>query len=236
MPLVGIVVFPGSNCEQDVAHALGLLGAETRYIWHLETDLSGLDAIVLPGGFAYGDYLRTGAIAAHSPAMGKVRELANKGTPVIGICNGFQILCESGLLPGALRRNQGLKFICRPVHVKVQTSSTIFTQNTSVGQVLEIPINHFEGGYYCPQGTLNKLNDNGRVVLRYCDRQGGITTSSNPNGALDNIAGIISEKGNVMGLMPHPERSTDPELGGTDGKFILSSMLESAVTAGVRTA
>ena len=222
--MIAVVVFPGSNCEQDVVHALGLLGAESRLVWHLDTDLDGFDAAVLPGGFAYGDYLRTGAIAASSPVMASVKQMAAAGKPVIGICNGFQILCEAGLLPGVLRRNAGLKFRCMPVNVRIETSNSVFTSRGSVGQVLEIPINHFEGNYYCSPETLSELETSDRVPLRYCDAQGNVTMESNPNGALGNIAGVLSASRNVLGMMPHPERAADPELGGTDGRVILESM------------
>lgn len=222
--MIAVVVFPGSNCEQDVAHALGLLGAESRFIWHLDTDLSGFDAAVLPGGFAYGDYLRTGAIAASSPVMASVKRMAAEGKPVIGICNGFQILCEAGLLPGALRRNEGLKFRCMPVNVRIETSNSAFTSRGLVGQILEIPINHFEGNYYCSPKTLAELEASDRVALRYCDVQGNVTEEANPSGALGNIAGVLSVERNVLGMMPHPERAADPELGGTDGRVILESM------------
>lgn len=228
---IGVIVFPGSNCEQDVAWAFGLLGADTHYVWHLETDLSGFDGLVLPGGFSYGDYLRTGAIAAFSPVMGAVRDFAEKGKPVIGICNGFQILCESGLLPGALRRNSGLKFRCTPVNVKVSCGSTPFTPAGSSDSVLEIPINHFDGNYFCSPQDLARLQDQDRIALQYCDAGGAVTAAANPNGAVANIAGILSERKNVFGLMPHPERAVDPELGGQDGKVILGSMLESLVPA-----
>ncbi len=222
--MIAVVVFPGSNCEQDVAHALGLLGAESRFVWHLDTDLSGFDAAVLPGGFAYGDYLRTGAIAAFSPVMASVKQMAAEGKPVIGICNGFQILCESGLLPGVLRRNSGLKFRCMPVNIRIETANSAFTSLGSVGQVLEIPINHFEGAYYCSPQTLAELEASDRVALRYCDGQGNVTQEANPNGALGSIAGVLSLERNVLGMMPHPERAADPELGGTDGRLILESI------------
>lgn len=227
--MIAVVVFPGSNCEQDVAHALGLLGAESQFVWHLETDLSAFSAAVLPGGFAYGDYLRTGAIAASSPVMASVKQMANEGKPVIGICNGFQILCEAGLLPGALRRNSGLRFRCMPVNVRVETSNSAFTSLGVAGQVLEIPINHFEGNYYCSPNTLVELEANDRVALRYCDAQGKVTQEANPNGALGNIAGVLSDGRNVLGMMPHPERAADPELGPIDGRVILESMIRALV-------
>lgn len=226
---VAIVVFPGSNCEQDAMHALRYLGAEPAYVWHLDTDLSGFDAVVLPGGFSYGDYLRTGAIAAHSPVMDEVRGFAAEGKPVIGICNGFQILCEAGLLPGVLRANTGLKFRCGPVHLKVETTDSPFTSEAKQGQVLTIPINHFEGNYFCSDETLAELKASDRIALRYCDPSGEVLPESNPNGAIDAIAGVLSEGRNVLGMMPHPERAVDPEVGGTDGQAILLSMLKAQV-------
>ncbi|MGI8425757.1 MAG: phosphoribosylformylglycinamidine synthase subunit PurQ [Actinomycetota bacterium] len=228
---VGIVVFPGSNCEQDVALALSHLGAANEYIWHLEKDVSSFDAVVLPGGFSYGDYLRTGAIAAFSPIMASVKEFAASGKPVIGICNGFQILCESGLLPGALRRNSGLKFRCMSTQVTVAAPGGVYFSNAGKGEVLTMPINHFEGNYYCSGQTLDRLRSGGRIALRYCDAEGRATPESNPNGAIDNIAGILSDQGNVLGLMPHPERAVDPQVGGVDGAVIFRSMLESMLQA-----
>ena len=225
---VGIIVFPGSNCEQDVVHAIEYLGGTARYIWHHETDVSGFDLLVLPGGFAYGDYLRTGAIAAFSPVMESVRKFAADGGPVIGICNGFQILCEAGLLPGALRRNSGLKFRCVPVHLRVETTDSPFTSHAAEGDVLEIPINHFEGNYYCDTKTLAELEQQDRVAFRYCSPAGETDSSSNPNGALSNIAGVLSADRNVLGMMPHPERATDAQVGGTDGQIILRSVLTSS--------
>lgn len=228
---IGVLVFPGSNCEQDVAWALSCLGAEPQYVWHLETDLNSFDGLVLPGGFSYGDYLRTGAIAAFSPIMRAVRDFAEKGKPIIGICNGFQILCESGLLPGALRRNRGLKFRCMPVHLRVACQNSPFTTGAREGTVLQMPINHFEGNYFCPPDILADLQSKDRIALQYCDSGGSVTEAANPNGAVANIAGILSEGRNVLGLMPHPERAVDPEVGGVDGRAILGSMLQSLVAA-----
>lgn len=227
---VGVVVFPGSNCEQDAKHAIGYLGGSCEYVWHLDDDLSAFDAVILPGGFSYGDYLRTGAIAAFSPVMDAVRRFAVEGGPVIGICNGFQILCESGLLPGVLRRNQGLKFRCKPVSIRVETLDSPFTHEAVMGQVLTIPINHFEGNYYCPPEVLDELRSQDRIAFRYCSPDGEVSERHNPNGALDAIAGILSEGRNVLGMMPHPERAVDPEVGGTDGQVILSSMLGAQVS------
>jgi phosphoribosylformylglycinamidine synthase len=225
---VGVVVFPGSNCEQDVVHAVRLLGGEAEYVWHHSTDLDGFDAVVLPGGFSYGDYLRTGAIAAFSPVMEAIREFAAGGGPVIGICNGFQILCEARLLPGALRRNAGLKFRCRPTFLRVETTDSPFTSRARQHDVLEIPINHFEGNYYASPETLAELEAEDRVAFRYATAGGDVVPEANPNGAVSNIAGILSLGRNVLGMMPHPERRADPALGGTDGQVVLRSMLEAA--------
>jgi phosphoribosylformylglycinamidine synthase len=209
-------VFPGSNCEQDVLQAFGVLGVRAEYVWHHVTDLGGFDAVVLPGGFSYGDYLRTGAIAAFSPVMEAVRGFAAAGGLVIGICNGFQILCEAGLLPGALRWNAGLKFICRPVTIRVETTESPFTSRAKPGQALQIPINHFQGNYYCSPALLDELTAEDRIAFRYAD---------NPNGSVSDIAGVLSADRNVLGMMPHPERAVDPAVGGTDGKVVLNSML-----------
>lgn len=224
---VGVIVFPGSNCEQDVVHAVGYLGGEAVYVWHHTQDLAPFDAVVLPGGFSYGDYLRTGAIAAYSPVMDAVRKFAAGGGPVLGICNGFQILCEAGLLPGALRRNVGLKFRCMPVNLKVETSDSPFTRGAEVGSVLTIPINHFEGNFYAPPETLAALEGEERVAFRYCSASGETDAASNPNGSVSSIAGILSEGRNVLGMMPHPERATDPEVGGIDGQVIITSLVSS---------
>jgi phosphoribosylformylglycinamidine synthase I len=213
---VGVVLFPGSNCEQDVVEAVTGLGGEADVLWHADRTLSGVDAVVLPGGFAHGDYLRTGAIARFSPIMAAVAEHALAGGPVVGICNGFQILTEAGLLPGALQKNVGLKFLCRTAAVRVDSTRSVLTSEATEGQVLQLPINHFEGNYTCDRTTLDELRDEGRVVLRYVD---------NPNGSLDDIAGICSPARNVVGLMPHPERASDPLLGSTDGQVLLRSLL-----------
>ncbi|MGH2732329.1 MAG: phosphoribosylformylglycinamidine synthase subunit PurQ [Actinomycetota bacterium] len=224
---IAVVVFPGSNCERDVLGALSCLGAGAEWVWHHATDLSGFDAAILPGGFSYGDYLRTGAIAAFSPVMSALAGFAAEGGLVLGICNGFQILCEAGLLPGALRRNAGLKFICRPAPIRVETTASPFTSLAEPHQVLEIPINHFEGNYFCPPRVLLELEAEERIAFRYCSRDGEVTQEANPNGALGNIAGILSEGRNVLGMMPHPERATDPAVGGIDGQVILGSLLKS---------
>jgi phosphoribosylformylglycinamidine synthase subunit PurQ / glutaminase len=218
--LVGVVVFPGSNCELDVVEAVRGLGGEGRLLWHGDASLGGVDAVVLPGGFAHGDYLRPGAIARFSPVMAAVREHAAAGGPVVGICNGFQVLCEAGLLPGALQKNAGLKFLCRPERLRVEAGGTALTTGVEVGTELIIPINHFEGNFTCTPETLAELRSDDRVVVRYVD---------NPNGSVDDIAGICSPGRNVVGLMPHPERASHPLLGSTDGLPLLRSLL---VTAG----
>jgi phosphoribosylformylglycinamidine synthase I len=215
MTTVGIVVFPGSNCEHDVAEALGSLGMESRLVWHADTALGEVDAVVLPGGFAHGDYLRPGAIARFSPIMSAVTKFAYDGGPLLGICNGFQILTEAELLPGALRQNQSLKFLCTPVDVRVESNQSFLMAGVEAGSVLRLPINHFSGAFTCSPETLAELRAEERVVLRYVD---------NPNGSIDDIAGICSPAGNVVGLMPHPERACDP-LGLTDGRRLLTSML-----------
>lgn len=223
----GVIVFPGSNCDLDCQHALQVdHGIQTELIWHKETSIHHLDAIILPGGFSYGDYLRTGAIAHNSPVMGEVKKFAAQGKPVIGICNGFQILTESGLLPGALIRNKNLKFICRSVNLKVIHTGTLFTKECSLDQVLEIPIAHGEGNYYAPQEVLQQLVENNQIIFKYSDNAGQVSTESNPNGSLLNIAGICNEQGNVLGMMPHPERATNTLIGGTDGSFIFNSLIK----------
>jgi phosphoribosylformylglycinamidine synthase len=216
---VGIVVFPGTNCELDVAWALEQLGGRPKMLWHADAELRDLDAVVVPGGFAHGDYLRTGAIARFSPVMGAVARFAAAGGPVVGICNGFQVLTEAGLLPGALQKNAGLKFLCETVECRVETSHSSLTALATPGSVVRLPINHFEGNYVCDEATHRRLRDDDRVVLRYV---------GNPNGSLDDIAGICSESRNVVGLMPHPERASDALLGSTDGVVLLRSLLETA--------
>lgn len=221
-----VLRFPGSNCDQDCVYALNAMeGASADYVWHKDTSLAGFDAVVIPGGFSYGDYLRCGAIARFSPVMKSVKEFAASGGPVIGICNGFQILCESGLLPGALVRNRGLHFVCKHVSLRVENNGSRFTNAASSGQILNIPIAHGEGCYFADDETLLKLQSNGQVLLRYCDARGRATDDANPNGSRENIAGIRNEAGNVFGLMPHPERACDPLLGSTDGLAIFESMI-----------
>jgi phosphoribosylformylglycinamidine synthase len=220
-----VVVFPGSNCDFDLWHALAdVLEADARYVWHKESSVGDVDAVLLPGGFSYGDYLRCGAIARFSPVMESVIAFAREGGPVLGVCNGFQILCEAGLLPGALVRNAHMRFECRDVHVRVETTGP-WTRAAPVGEVLRIPIAHAEGRYVADVATLDRLEQQGLVALRYCDPNGGVTDAANPNGSTRNIAGIYNEKKNVMGLMPHPERLCEEVLGGTDGRAIFASIL-----------
>jgi phosphoribosylformylglycinamidine synthase len=216
---VGVVLFPGSNCEHDVVEAVRLLGGEADILWHGDAHVAGVDAVVVPGGFAHGDYLRPGAIARFSPVMQAVAEFAAGGGPVVGICNGFQVLTEAGLLPGALQKNRGLKFLCATAALRVDSSDSVLTSAASVGDELRIPINHFEGNYTCSPETLAELRAEDRVVLRYVD---------NPNGSVDDIAGITNAGRNVVGLMPHPERATSDLLGSSDGLPLLRSLLESA--------
>lgn|SRR5574340_62693 len=233
---IGVVVFPGSNCDHDCQYIFkDVLGQYVEMVWHKETLLAGLDAIVLPGGFSYGDYLRTGAIARFSPVMGAVKEFAHKGGLVIGICNGFQILLEAGLLPGVMLRNTSLNFICKDVYVKVENAATSFTNRCESGQVLKIPIAHADGNYYTDPVTLAGIKANAQVIFRYCTVDGKVTPTANPNGSLDNIAGIMNADGNVLGLMPHPERSAEPLLGNEEGRLIFLSMLEKLKEARIAT-
>jgi len=233
----GVVVFPGSNCDEDALHAArDVFGQDADYIWHKDADLKGADVVILPGGFAHGDYLRTGAMARFSPIMAAVRAHVDRGGPVIGICNGFQILLESGLLPGAMLRNRGLKYRCEHVYLRVEQTDTPFTCAAKTGDVLRIPIGHGEGNYYAPPEVLERIEKNRQVVLRYTDPMGRVGRGAgvpgvdndgwNPNGSVNGIAGICSEKRNVMGLMPHPERACEALLGGEDGRVIFESMLE----------
>ena len=221
----GIVTFPGSNCDYDAYHAVvDALGEEAAYLWHKDHDLRGSDVIILPGGFSYGDYLRAGAIARFSPIMREVIAHAERGAPVMGFCNGFQIMCEAGLLPGALMRNSGLKYVCKPVHVRVENTDTPFTNACREGEVLCIPIGHMEGNYFCDDSTLTELRRDNRVVFRYSTPSGEITAEANPNGSIDNIAGICSPGRNVLGMMPHPERASESALGCPDGFKIFESL------------
>ncbi len=226
----GVIIFPGSNCDHDCYYVMKhVFGQEVDFIWHKEEYFKErYDGIIIPGGFSYGDYLRTGAIARFSPVMKAVEQFAKSGGMVIGICNGFQILLEAGLLPGAMLRNESLKFICKDVYVRVESEATPFTRSCREGQVLKIPIAHAEGNYFADDETLAMLNENCQVVLRYCDKDGNITKEANPNGSCQNIAGICNRERNVMGMMPHPERASEALLGNTDGKNILASMLSHA--------
>lgn len=218
----GVLVFPGSNCDLDAYHALhDVIGVPSEYVWHTETDLSGFDLVVVPGGFSYGDYLRCGAIARFSPVMQSVRRFADEGGRVVGICNGFQILCEAGMLPGALIRNTGLKFVSKHVYLRVENNKTPFTRHYATGQILKIPIAHGEGCYVCDEETLHQLRTENRVLFRYCSPQGELLPEWNPNGSMDFIAGITNAGGNVLGMMPHPERACELILGSEDGKGIL---------------
>jgi len=221
----GVITFPGSNCDQDLIYSLKHnLGQEVLHLWHKDHDLQGCDVIFLPGGFSYGDYLRSGAIARFSPIMQEVIAHAEQGGYVIGICNGFQILCESGLLPGALLHNASLNFICKNVYIKPVNRHTLLTRHLDV-RPYKIPVAHAEGNFYCSDEVLKQLQDRDQILFRYCDAHGEVSPEANPNGSIDNIAGICNEQGNVMGLMPHPERATDDLLKNIDGKYILESML-----------
>lgn len=222
----GVVVFPGSNCDEDMVYVLrDIMKQETVKLWHKNTDLEGCTHIILPGGFSYGDYLRSGAIARFSPIMTSVINHANNGGFLFGVCNGFQILCESGLLPGALLHNNSRKFICKNVYIKAQTNNSQITTHVSLNKALKIPIAHGEGKYFANEETIGKLNANNQVLFRYCDENGEINESSNPNGAIENIAGICNENRNVFGMMPHPERAADKELSNEDGKLLFESIL-----------
>nr|MBN2277192.1 phosphoribosylformylglycinamidine synthase subunit PurQ [candidate division Zixibacteria bacterium] len=220
----GVVTFPGSNCDYDAYSAVKLIGEEVEFLWHQSTDLNGCDAIILPGGFSYGDYLRSGAIARFSPIMKTVINFAENGGLVIGICNGFQVLVESGLLPGALMRNDHLRFSCKYVYIRVERIDNPFTGDCRLNQVLKIPIAHKDGNYYNFKGDLEKLQKNNQILFRYCDPEGNLTKTSNPNGSMENIAGITNREGNVVGMMPHPERAVEMILGSADGLYIFNSV------------
>ena len=230
----GVIVFPGSNCDQDMIHVLSeVVNAEVRVLWHKEKSLDDFtadDCIVLPGGFSYGDYLRSGAIARFSPIMEAVIDFANKGGKVLGICNGFQILCESGLLPGALLRNKNQQFICKNVFIKSETNNSLITQQLLVGEALKIPIAHAEGRYYADAATITSLKENDQILFRYCNEQGATNETSNPNGSLDNIAGICNVGRNVFGMMPHPERAAESELGNQDGLLMFRSLVQAELS------
>jgi len=229
----GVLVFPGSNCDHDTSNVIESIAHQpVTMLWHESEDLQQVDAILVPGGFAYGDYLRTGAIAHFAPIMQPVKRFAAAGGPVLGICNGFQILCEAGLLPGALMRNAGLKYICKQVHLRTETTDSPFTHGLREGQVLQIPIGHMEGNYFCDADTLATLNRERRVAFRYSTPQGEITPQANPNGSLENIAGILNQGRNVLGMMPHPDRSSEALLGSADGFHIFQSLVASLKVAG----
>ncbi len=228
----GVIVFPGSNCDHDAYHALAhIMNAETKFLWHKDTDLSDIDFLLVPGGFSYGDYLRSGAIARFSPIMQSVIDFANKGGPVLGICNGFQILLEAGLLPGAMLHNKKLRFVCKQTHIRCETSNSLFTRNIQKGKVLQVPVAHGEGNYFTDEDKLKELQDNDQVVFRYCDANGNITEGANFNGSVDNIAGICNTQRNVLGMMPHPERAVEKIIGSDDGKLIFESVLNELAVA-----
>lgn len=231
----GVLVFPGSNCDYDTYNVIAEIAHRpVTFLWHDSADLQGVDAVLVPGGFAYGDYLRTGAIARFSPVMGSVKKFAAGGGLVLGICNGFQILTESGLLPGALMRNAGLKYICKQVHLRTETANSPFTNQLAKGEVVRIPIGHMEGNYFCTPEELKKLETEDRIAFRYATPQGAITQEANPNGSLGNIAGILNEGRNVLGMMPHPDRSSEEMLGSADGWKVFSSMLEAFAGSAAR--
>jgi len=225
-PRVGVVVFPGSNCEHDAVLGLERAGARADLVWHGDDDLSGFDAVVLPGGFAHGDYLRPGGLARFSPVMAAVARLAADGGPVVGICNGFQVLTEAGLLPGAFLQNAALKFLGKDVFLKVETSQSIFTNRYEAGQTLRLPIAHHEGNYYADEATLARLEGNGQIAFRYCSEAGAVSADANPNGAAHNIAGVFNEAKTILGMMPHPERLADAALGGSDGRPLFEALAE----------
>lgn len=226
--IAAVIVFPGSNNDRDAAVALAAaVGRPPLMVWHRETELPAVDLIVVPGGFSYGDYLRSGAMAALSPIMGEVKRRAAAGGPVLGICNGFQILTEAGLLPGVLMANAGLKFVCRDVYVRIERADTVFTSGYRAGQVIRLPIAHHDGNYFADDETLARLEGAGRVAFRYCSPDGAVDAASNPNGSRNNIAGVTDGRGNVLGLMPHPERLADPLLGGTDGRAMFDGLARS---------
>ncbi len=228
---VGVLVFPGANCDHDAYYALKHeLGVDTNFIWHKETDLGNVDAIIIPGGFSYGDYLRSGAIARFSPVMKEVESFAEKGGPVLGICNGFQILLEAGMLPGTMMHNAHLRFTCKMTRITCRNNTTMFTSDVPADRPLEIPVAHGEGNYYADDLTLRELKEQNRIVFQYCNEKGEAIPEVNPNGSMDNIAGICNKKGNVLGMMPHPERAVDKNLGSDDGKFIFDSLIHQLST------
>jgi len=224
---IGVIIFPGSNCDHDAYHAMKhVMGAETKFLWHKDNNLDDIDLLIIPGGFSYGDYLRSGAIARFSPIMQEVVRYAEQGRPVMGICNGFQILLESGLLPGAMLHNEKLRFVCKNVFIRVENNQTIFTNGLQTGDVLDIPVSHGEGNYFIDDDGLKVLQDQDRIVFRYCNEQGEITPDANFNGSVDSIAGICNSGGNVLGMMPHPERAVEEILGSTDGKKLFEALFD----------
>jgi phosphoribosylformylglycinamidine synthase subunit PurQ / glutaminase len=228
-PRVAVVTFPGSLDDRDALRAVRLMGARPVPVWHADTDLRGADAVILPGGFSYGDHLRAGAIARFAPVMAAVADHAERGGPVLGICNGFQILCEAGLLPGALTRNAGLAFVCRRIHVRCETAGTAFTSTVEAGEVLDVPVKHGEGRFVADPDTLARIEGEGRVVFRYCSPRGELGNKWNPNGATNHIAGVANDHGNVVGMMPHPEHAVDPDVGPTGGQPVFESLLLSVL-------
>ena len=225
-PKFGVVVYPGSNCDHDTYYVLRkIFNLEVAFLWHKQSSLENCDTIILPGGFSYGDYLRTGAIARFSPIMNEVIKFAKNGGYILGICNGFQILLEAGLLPGVMIRNESLNFVCKDVHLKIENKESVFTKGINERQYLKIPIAHGEGNYFADENALKELEDNNQIVFKYCDKYGSIKKETNPNGSVMNIAGIINKQGNVLGMMPHPERSSDPVLGKTDGSLIFKALV-----------
>ena len=232
MATVGVIVFPGSNCDHDAYHALKhVMNADVKFLWHKDSDVSGLDLIIVPGGFSYGDYLRSGAIARFSPIMQELIKYAKKGGPVMGICNGFQILLEAELIPGAMRHNEQLKFICKDVHIRVESTQSMYTSSLQKGQLLSIPVSHGEGNYYIDNDGLDELQDNDQVLFRYVNAHGETTPEANINGSIDHIAGITNKQKNVLGMMPHPERAMEKLLGKEDGKPIFESILQALAIA-----
>ncbi|MDR9417693.1 phosphoribosylformylglycinamidine synthase subunit PurQ [Gracilimonas sp.] len=228
MATFGVVVFPGSNCDHDAYHAMKhVMNSEVKFLWHKDTDLSGIDFLIVPGGFSYGDYLRSGAIARFSPIMQEVIKFAENGGPVMGICNGFQILLEAGLIPGAMMHNEKLKFVCKNVYIRTESTDSLFTSGLEKGQVLDIPVSHGEGNYFIEEDGLKSLQDNDQILFRYCDADGQFTEEANFNGSVDHIAGICNKGRNVLGMMPHPERAMEKILGSEDGKPIFKSILNS---------
>ena len=229
---IGVLVFPGSNCDHDTYHVVDAVAQQpVTFLWHASADLENCDAILVPGGFAHGDYLRTGALARFAPIMAAVTRFAKAGGPVMGICNGFQILCEAGLLPGALMRNAGLRYICKQVHLRTETTDSPFTHGLTEAQVLQMPVGHMEGNYFCDADTLAELKRTARITFRYCTPSGEITQAANPNGSLENIAGVLSEGRNVLGMMPHPDRSSEALLGSSDGLLLFQSLFSSLAAA-----